>query len=58
MRCVFLLVKDIPKLHENIKFTGYVTFMATKMEVEFIKSFLQEVVFFKIALKYPPTHKN
>ena len=30
-----------------------VTFMATKMEVEFIKRCLQEVVFFKIALKYP-----
>ena len=45
----FLLV-NIPKLHESINLTGYVTFiMASKMEVEFIKSCLQEVVFFKFS---------
>ena len=39
IHCVFL--------HESIKLTGYVTFMATNIEVEFIKSCLQEAIFFK-----------
>ena len=45
---IHCVLKHIPKLDESIKLTCYVTFIAAKIEVEFIKSCLQKVEFFKI----------